>query len=132
MDSFKPYKQDWYVVFADSGYKSTVLGWLRPGFKHCYAMRKTEGGNFWQIVNPRNTHLEIRQELVSEYPYVRMYTGPDAVVLPVTAIIDTSRVRGHLCVFNCVEVVKSLLGIRSFWTWTPWMLCKYLMRADHE
>jgi len=42
MDDFKPYKQDWYVVFADSGYKSTVLGWLRPGFKHCYAMRKTE------------------------------------------------------------------------------------------
>ena len=104
---------------------------LRPGFRHCYAMKLTEGENFWHIVNPRTSHIDVTQELVYLYPHPRVYAAPDAILLNVTARIDTDRVRGKICLFNCVEVVKGLLGIDSPLTLTPYQLYCYLLSKNN-
>lgn len=122
--------EDWYVIFTDSNHKSWFMSILQPGFKHVYAMKKTSGGFFWMIVDPCRTHIDIRQEMVSDYPHPRLYAGDEAVILPIRATINGSKRRSHLCHINCVEVVKGLLGIKSFFTWTPWMLYKYLTRTN--
>lgn len=120
---------DYYVVFIDATFQNWFMRRLKPNFQHVYAMKKSEHGNFWIIIQPHRCHLEPKIVPVSMYPHPRAYAGMDAVILPVRAKIDSTRTRGALCVFNCVEVVKALLGIKSFFTFTPWQLYKYLTRA---
>ena len=121
--------EDWYIVFIESTYDSWFMRRLQPGFKHVYAMKKTEAGNFWQIVDPLRPHLKVYQELVSMYPHPRAFAGPDAIILPITANIDRAGKVGTLSIFTCVDVVKALIGIRAPLVFTPWQLYKYIMRA---
>lgn len=92
-----------------------------------YAMRKSEGGQFWQIINPLISYISVELVTIDEYPHPRCWAESDAVILPVTAKI-ADQARWTFCVFNCVEVIKGLLGIKSFWTLTPWQLYKHLRR----
>lgn len=130
MDNPLAVRVEWYVVFTESGYSSRFMRLLRPGFRHCYAMKKTEGGNFWQIINPRLTYLDVGQVLVSRYPTVRDYAGEDAVILNIESSTEGSKPRGMLCWFNCVEVIKAVLGVKQFFVFTPWQLYNYL-RINH-
>lgn len=122
---------EWFVVFTRSELKTWVMRLLNPDFRHVYAMKKSEGGQFWMVVNPLRSHTHVTLELVDNYPHPRLYSGEDAVIVPIRTKIDKMNNRHTLCVFNCVEVVKSLLGIKSFWTWTPYQLYKKLMRCSH-
>ena len=121
--------EDWYLVFIDATYDSWFMRTLQPGFKHVYAMKLTEGGNFWQVVDPLRPYLKISQELVSLYPHPRAFAGPDAIILPITAKIDRSGAVGTLSIFTCVDVVKGLIGIRAPLVFTPWQLYKYIKRV---
>ena len=118
----------WYIVFTRASELRGVMRFLKRDFTHVYAMRKSEGGQFWIIVDPMFSHLKCTLELVDDYPHPRCYTGSTAIILPVKAFIGTDS-RWTLCIFNCVEVVKALLGIRRFWIWTPYQLYQYLRRA---
>jgi hypothetical protein len=118
-------RDDWFVVFVDSLKPTRLLKRLQPNFQHCYMMKKSPGGTYWIIVNPVRSHLSVTVALVSDYPHPREYE-PNGVILPVTVIADGVTPRGGLCWFNCVEVCKSLMGIDSFWTFTPYQLYKYI------
>jgi hypothetical protein len=118
--------EEWYVIFTNPKYKNVLAPFLQEGFHHVFAMKKTEGGLMWQIINPMRSHIHVDIEAVDTYPHPRLYAGGDAIILPVKAKIDTLRFRGTLGVFNCVEVVKGLLGIKEFWIWTPYQLYKHL------
>jgi len=115
-----------FIVFTKSKSKHWLFKFLDSEIQHVYVMRKSEGGQFWTIINPLFSHTRIETVLVDDYPHPRSYTCDDAVIVPVKVTIDTNKQRWTFCVFNCVEVVKSLLGIRSFWTWTPYQLFKKL------
>jgi len=119
---------EWHIVFVESSYKNWIMNRLQPGFGHVYAMKKTEGGNFWFVVEPLRPYLRIDQVLVSEYPNPRSYAGPDSIIIPVRAKIDRTTTRGTLGIFTCVDVVKSLVGIRAGFVFTPYQLYNYLMR----
>ena len=70
-----------------------------------------------------HTHVDIYP--VDDYPNIRMMTDDGDKIVKVRANIKEDE-RWTLCIINCVEVVKSLLGIRSFKTVTPRQLYKYL------
>ena len=129
MDTTTKAIEEWWVVFTDSKDENLLTPFLQEGFQHVYAMKKTEGEIMWHVINCMRSHIHVDLEPIDTYPHPRCYAGEDAVIIPVRAIIDTSRIRGTLGIFNCVEVVKGLLGIKEFWVWTPWQLYKYLMRA---
>lgn len=116
----------WYVIFTGPKYINLLTPFLTDSFHHVYAMKKTEGEMMWQVINPMRSHIHVTLESIDVYPHPRVYAGDDAIILPVKAIIDTTRFRGTLGVFNCVEVIKGLLGIKEFWIWTPHQLYKYL------
>ena len=118
--------EDWFVVFTRSEYKKGVMRWIKRDFSHVYAMQKSPGGQFWVVVNPLLSHVDVELVVVDDYPHPRTWAGPAAVILPVRAKIKGDAVRWSVCVFNCVEVIKGLLGIKSFWTWTPWQLYKHI------
>lgn len=121
---------EWQVVFCRSRIKTGIMRFLERDISHCYAMRKSEGGEFWIIVNSLWSYLDCKMEYVQDFPHPRLYAGSSAIILPVKAYI-TERPRWGLCIFNCVEVVKALLGIRNFWIFTPYQLYLYL-RGQHE
>lgn len=105
------------------------MKWLKPDFSHVYAMKKSPGGQFWIVINPLLACLESELLCVDQYPHPRSFAGIGAIVIPVRAIIK-EKPRWTLCVFNCVEVIKALLGIRAFWVWTPYQLYKYLIKME--
>ncbi len=126
MESCEQVTEHWYVIFTNAKYSNILEPFVHDGFQHCYAMKKSKGEILWHIINPMRSHIQVDFESLEDYPHPRAYAGYNSIILPVTARIDTSRFRGTLGVFNCVEVVKGLLGIKEFWVWTPYQLYKYL------
>lgn len=115
----------WYVVFKPSPLKHWIFKWLDPQFQHVYAVKESPGGEFWMVVDAKNSVTEVELLSKADYPHIRCI-APDSVILSIKAIINPNNYRYTLCVFNCVEVVKSLLGIKAFWCWTPYQLYKRL------
>lgn len=126
MTPSKEVTEDWYIVFSNSNYKNILSPFLQDGFQHVYAMKKTTGEIMWHIIDGTQSHLHLTLEPMADYPHARAYAGDDTVILPVTAIIDVKQMRGTLGIFNCVEVVKAVLGIKEALVWTPYQLYKYL------
>jgi hypothetical protein len=127
MDIKTPQFEEYYLIFCKSKYNSWIMRLFHPEINHVYAMKKTPGGQFWQIVNPLVNYLDISLALVDTYPHPRLYAEDNSIVIKVRSKINEQS-RFTLCVFNCVEVVKGLLGIKSFWTFTPNQLLNRLRR----
>lgn len=121
---------DWYIVFRTSSLDHWVYKLMDPFFQHVYAVKKSEGGCFWIRVDYYISHTTVDIVPIEKYPTIRDYVGDDAVIIPVSATIS-KRDRGGFNWFNCVEVVKSLLGIKDFWIWTPYQLYKHLTGKTH-
>ena len=122
-------REDWWILFTDSKRPTRFLRWLQPNFQHCYMMKKSPGGTYWTIINPVRSHLSVSMDCVETHPHPRSL-DPLAVVLPVTVVVDGFTSRGGLCWFNCVEACKAIMGIKSFFTFTPYQLYKYLRRVE--
>lgn len=118
--------QKWYIIFRKTDLKHWVFKLLDPEFQHCYAVKESPGGEFWIILDSKNCYTDVRLESKINYPHIRSL-DPDSVILSIRAIIEPNNYRYTLCVFNCVELCKSVLGIRAFWCWTPRQLYKRLV-----
>ncbi len=125
MDATNKHVEHWYVIFRKTTLNHWVFRWLDPEFQHCYAIKESPGGEFWMVVDAKNSVTEVKLLSKVDYPHIRSIE-PDGVILSIKAIINPNNYRYTLCVFNCVEVVKSLLGIKAFWCWTPYQLYKRL------
>lgn len=75
----------------------------------------------WIAVNGIHSHTDM--EIVEN---IEDLTRKDAKIVYFSNKIDENMYRGTLCWFNCVEVVKAHIGIKSFWTWTPYQLFQLL------
>jgi len=115
---------EWYICFKDVEESHWFQKYLKKGFKHCYAFSLSPGGSFYQVVDPARAYTlidlypvndEIFAELTNCHEYVK-----------IVKVIDRESHRGTICHFNCVEVVKSLIGMASFFTFTPYQLYRKL------
>ena len=126
MDQSTKITEEWYVVFTKTKLRHWVFNYLQTEFQHCYAVKSSPGDEFWIIVDSKNSYTDVTIKSKMDYPHIREL-APNCVILSIKAIMDPTDYRYTLCVFNCVEVVKALLGIRSFWCWTPYQLYKRLV-----
>ena len=125
MDESPQVAVNWYIIFRKSPLKHWVFRFLDSEIQHCLAVRESDGGQFWIIVNSTNSYTDVNMVSKLDYPHIRLLE-PDSVILSIRAIIQPDNYRYTLCVNNCVEMCKSLLGIRAFWIWTPYQLYKRL------
>lgn len=116
---------EWYVVFTAAKIPHWVFKLMHKDYGHVYAVRDLNDYQ-WLVVQPRINIVDIKIMLKSQYPHIKMITGPDAKVLKVESVFNP-RARGTFNWFNCVEQVKALIGVKSFWTWTPKQLHDGLM-----
>ncbi len=117
------------VVFSDQASLKT-LRFLKPGFRHCYALIETVGG--WILYDP-----------LSHYTHISFY---EALTLPELiewhmahgATVVCCRIRTDVpCVvtvrpFTCVEAVKRILGLQAPWALTPWRLFLKLTESPKQ
>ncbi len=117
-------QQMWTVCFAGATRKHWVQRFLKDGFEHCYAFTASPGGKFFMLVDPIRSYTMLDLLPADDDTYKELTEG--VTFVNVVATIDIRKDRGHFCRINCVEVIKSFLGINSFFTLTPYQLYKRL------
>lgn len=123
-NSFGQYQRAW-VAFTDER-RIWWLGWLRPGFRHCFAL--LNDSEHWLAVEPLASCMEI-----TVLPTPADFNLPDWLRGQghhvVEAMLDRRLIHPAPFAFlNCVEVVKRVLGIRAPWVITPYLLYQHLQQ----
>ena len=113
-----------YTVFFT--YASQPHWWtrlLRPGFSHVYMVEFLPQGCI--VINPNISSLEIKYYLTGE----NLPDNLQQLAVPVdikTNIDHCKKQPVFFRLFSCVEVVKSILGIRNRLIITPNQLYKHI------
>jgi len=108
---------EWYVIFSRAKVDHWIFKIIHKDFGHVYAVKSLNDYQ-WLVIQPRLNLVDAQIKLKSQYPHIRMIAGPDARVLKVEVIPGPGQ-RGSPCWFSCVEQVKALIGMKSFFTITP-------------
>jgi hypothetical protein len=108
----------------------TDLWWLRalkPGFRHCFVVLRSEGR--WLLYDPM-AHATALRVLDGEdgTDLFGQLLAAGYVVVPVRVRPAPPR-RAPLAPFTCVEAVKRALGIQARWVLTPWDLFRFLVKG---
>jgi len=145
----------WLVIFCDPDpltdtatpmdkfiYR-VLTTFLKPGFRHCYAMRRGHYFQGWMVLNTSSdrTHvLEVPDSQPVDMGGVTFDSYTDLVDAAEQAGVATivtvaeqparhCRIRSH---FNCVTSVKHLLGFKNPGVFTPWRLYRHLKSFTRE
>jgi len=108
------------VVFVGET-ECRCLHWLKQGFRHCFvALRK---GSRWTICDSLKNRIEfLIVDLPSDFDLGCFYRSQGhTVVAGFDAGLNTDRSMIPE-LLTCVTITKRIIGIRSFWTLTPWQL----------
>lgn len=124
---------EWYVVFNDKEAKRGFMWWdlfTKRGFRHCYVFGrwdadwvKIEFLRCWTQVDVVRQSELVKNGYQDYAEFLRKVDG--ARVLRVTRWLPV-RTIPFILPINCVSVVKSLLGLKS-WVFTPQGLYEKLM-----
>jgi len=125
MHHLKESRVEWYVVFTATKLQHWIYRLVDRDIGHVYAVQSLNDYQ-WLVVNTRLNITEMKIMLKCQYPSIYDLTSPDDKVIKVQ-VKPVMCYRGTLNWFNCVEQIKAILGIKSFWTWTPKQLYKGLI-----
>ena len=114
--------EEWYVCFSNAKYNHWIQRILKTGYEHCYAFKVSPGGQFYITLNPTYSHLDVDLLPVTDENFNILTNGVKFVKVIVK--YNPTQKRGGICHFNCVEVVKSLIGVKGFFIFTPYQLYK--------
>lgn len=122
-----------YFVVITSGLRYWWDRLLAPKKSHCFLLVWDEF--MWICMNPTLGITELSvitmPDEVFAHPDVWL-DDDDAVVVEAALQWDErARVPWVWSPVTCVEIVKSCLGIRRFWLWTPRQLERYLRDREH-
>lgn len=109
--------REWYAVFTPVKIDHWFCKLLDQDFGHVYLIKELNDYQ-WLVMQYRTNLMDPKILIKSKYPCIRSITGPDAKIVHVQ-VQPRDRPIGCLNWSNCTELAKSLLGIKSFWTWTP-------------
>lgn len=107
------------------------LKFLKSGFRHCFSVIRD--GNKWIVCDSLKGHMELFViDGGPDFNLAEFYAKQGYVVLAGTNIQRKTDDRPRVEFLTCVTVVKRLLGLQSFWVWTPWQLfCLLISRPSH-
>ncbi|MEX1306346.1 MAG: hypothetical protein WD489_09300 [Rhodovibrionaceae bacterium] len=103
------------------------LAWLRllkPGYRHCFLLRRVASG--WLLYDPRSDMTELALWPACSAEDLSKILRNKGYRVVSGNLPAASRHPAPLAAFTCVEAVKRALGIRKRWILTPWQLYRYL------
>ncbi len=103
-----------------------ALRFLRPGFRHCFAVIESQGK--WVLYNPLSigTQLDVWPGDCEETLRLWLETHGYKVIMVQVRSLELEPLPWSI--FSCVEAVKRVLGVRAPWIMTPWQLYKSLVK----
>lgn len=113
-----------WVVFTGK----TDIAWLRflkPGFRHCYAL--INDGQKWMSIDPLSsyTDIQIYHHIAPDFNLPNWLNDQGYRV--VQSKINKPKLKSMPpMIFTCVEAIKRILGVRNLKILTPWQLYQYL------
>jgi hypothetical protein len=125
MDLPEEIRPCWYLVFTEAKYDHWVWRFVDQGMGHVYAVQDLNDYQ-WLVIQPRVNITQAKILLKCDYPVINALADINDKIVRVECEIS-AKPRGCLNWFTCVEQVKALVGIRSFWTLTPKQLYKGLI-----
>ena len=112
------------VIFEDRP-DSRWLGWLKPGFRHCYCLVRAERG--WILIDPLLQNLRVSWlDLPNDFDPVEHYIRSGRIVISGFGR-DLHPTTGFVRLITCVEIVKRTLGLGHVRAWTPYQLHRFLL-----
>lgn len=120
---------DAYVVFEDN----TNLWWLKflkKGYRHCYILLRLQNTNLWLEINPMSNQLFLLLHADSlELDYISYLKNKKLSTVLEIEIQDAPIKCAPIGFFTCVELVKRIIGIHSFFTITPYQLMNKIKKC---
>lgn len=132
LDTIGNWPTEWWLVYRDIDHDHWIARafhrFLKPGFQHVQALRRD--GRVWVSVYPHMEFVDVHLIRSDATPW-QLY--PCCTIQHVVTMRDSGRMYStwHVGPWTCVEVVKSLLGIRRFWLRTPRQLYQHLGGKHH-
>ncbi len=131
--------EDWLRVKRRDRVLYRLLGLLKPGFRHVWAMKRAEYFNGWLVLNVLSggvhvfevadaTPVHVGGRSFADYhAFLRAMEGTGRAHMIVAPVQPGThwRFRGIL---SCVSAIKHTLGVEAPWVWTPWQLYRHLSR----
>ncbi|MGI9435819.1 MAG: hypothetical protein ACR2Q4_13505, partial [Geminicoccaceae bacterium] len=116
---------DVLVIFVDH----TDCQWLKllkSGFRHCFTAIRFD--NHWIICDPLKSRFEIHLiDAPNDFNLAGFYADQGHTVIAGFKSAHTPLNRVTCEPFTCVAMTKRILGLQSFWLWTPWQLFLHLV-----
>ena len=118
------------VVFVGHA-ECRCLHWLKQGFKHCFVALCIDGK--WVVCDSLKNYIEVSLiNLPSDFSLSEFYRSRGYTVIIGHAQHHRTRSAIMPEIFTCVAVVKRIIGLRSFWTFTPWQLFRRLLSMKDQ
>lgn len=112
-----------WIVFSGKA-DLRVLRWLRPGFRHCFALVREP--DRWLLVDPMLHRLEVMTtHCDASFDLPRWMRGRGYRVVRAPVLQPASRMAAP-APFTCVEAMKRLIGLQDWRILTPWQLYRRL------
>jgi hypothetical protein len=127
LDTADHWVADWWLVFRDLPAEATTSPlWrlLKPGFQHVECWRCDRG--IWLRIEPCYEMTTVEAHESPPWELVLPELSP--TVLHVQRAVAKGRLREPFFVgpWTCVEIAKSIIGLRAPFVRTPWQLYKVL------
>jgi len=125
LDTIGRHPAEWWLVYGETDVEWWWNRWLKPGFRHVHAMRRD--GRVWVEVRPHAefANVDIRRTDATPWDLYPGHRIQHVIVMRTPGRLRAPFFMGPL---TCVELIKTLLGIRSFWLRTPFQLFNYCKR----
>lgn len=118
------------VVFVGQT-ECRYLRWLKKGFRHCFAALRT--GDRWIVCDSLKNQLEFSLiDLPYDFDLGKFYRGRGHTVVTGAGSERVMTASTIPELMTCVTIVKRVIGIRSFWTLTPWQLFRLLISMNNR
>lgn len=102
------------------------LKFLRPGFRHCFAL--LNDGRHWIAVDPLLCFTDVAVLPIPAYADLPAWYSKRGFTVVETKVNRSVRKLQPLGIFTCVEAVKRVLGVFAPTIFTPWQLYRFLTK----
>lgn len=104
------------------------LRWLKPGYRHCFALVQSNG--YWVMYNPLSTGTEVEVWPCDHEPYLRTWLSEQGYQVIEQTVRPLLPKPLPWAPYSCVEAVKRVLGLRVPGVLTPWQLYRYIKNDE--
>ncbi len=132
--------EDWPRIKRRDRVLYRLLGLLKPGFRHVWAMKRAENFSGWLLLNVLSggvqvcevadgTPVHVGGRAFADYHDFLLATEAAGLAHIVVAPVQPGtywRFRGPL---SCVSAIKHTLGVEAPFVWTPWQLYRHISRC---